>query len=43
MINNLHHEIKLIFENGSKSLDLLDINFQIVENNIVFDTYDVNL
>ena len=43
VINNLDHDLKLIFENRSKSLNLLDINFQIVENNLVFDIYDVNL
>ena len=39
MINNLDPDLKFIFENPSKSLNILDINLQIVENNLVFDIY----
>ena len=39
MINNLETDLKFIFENPSKSLNFLDINIRIVENNLVFDIY----
>ena len=39
MFNNLDPDLKLIFENPSKSLSFLDINPQIVENNLVFYIY----
>lgn len=39
MIKNPVTDLKFIFENPSKSLNFLDINLQIVENNIVFDVY----
>ena len=39
MIENLVADLKFIFENPSKSLNFLDINLQIVENNLVFDIY----
>ena len=39
MINNLDPDLKSIFENLYKSLNLLDINVRIVENNLVFDIY----
>ena len=39
MINNLAPDLKFIFENPSKSLNFLDINIQIVENNLVFDIH----
>ena len=39
MINNLDPDLKFIFENPSKSLNFLDINLQIVENNLAFDIY----
>ena len=38
MINNLDPDLKFIFESPPKSLNFLDINIQIVENNLVFDT-----
>ena len=42
VINNLEPDPKIIFEtllNLSKSLNFLDINFQIDENNLAFDIY----
>ena len=39
MINNLDPDLKFIFENLYKSLNLLDITVRIVENNLVFDIY----
>ena len=39
MINNLETDLKSIFENPSKSLNFLDINIRIVENNLVFDIH----
>ena len=39
MINNLETDLKFILENPSKSLNFLDINIRIVENNLVFDIY----
>ena len=39
MINNLDPDLKFIFENPSKSLNFLDINIRIVENNLVFDIH----
>ena len=39
MINNLDPDSKFVFENPSKSLNFLDINIQIVENNLVFDIH----
>ena len=39
MINNLKTDLKFIFENPSKSLNFLDINIRIVENNLVFDIH----
>ena len=39
MINNLDPDLKFIFESPPKSLNFLDINIQIVENNLVFDTH----
>ena len=39
MINNLDLDLKFIFENLSKSLNFLDINIRIVENNPVFDIH----
>ena len=39
MINNLDLDLKLLVKNPSKSLNFLDINLQIVENNTVFDIY----
>ena len=39
MINNLDPDLKFIFENLSKSLNLLDMNLQIVEYNLVFNIY----
>ena len=38
-INNLDRDLKFIFENPSKSLNFLDINIRIVENNLVFDIH----
>ena len=40
MINNLETDLKSIFENPSKSLNFLDINIRIVENNLVFDIHN---
>ena len=39
MINNLDPDLKFIFENLSKSFNLLDMNLQIVQHNLVFDIY----
>ena len=39
MINNLETDLKFIFENPSKSLNFLDINIRIVENNLAFDIH----
>ena len=39
MINDLEPYLKFIFENPSKSLNFLDINIRIVENNLVFDIH----
>ena len=39
MINKLDPYLKFIFENLSKSLNFLDINIGIVENNLAFDIY----
>ena len=39
MINNLDPDLKLIFENPSKSLNFLDNNIRVVENNLVFDIH----
>ena len=39
MVNNLDPDLKFVFENPSKSLNFLDVNIQIVENNLVFDTH----
>ena len=39
MINNLDLGLKFIFENPAKSLNFLDINIRIVENNLVFDIH----
>ena len=39
MINNFDLDLKFIFENLSKSLNFLDINIRIVENNPVFDIH----
>ena len=39
IINNLDPDLKFVFENSSKSLNFLDINIQIVENNLVFDIH----
>ena len=39
MIYNLDSDLKFIFENPSKSLNVLDINIQIIENNLVFDIH----
>ena len=39
MINNLDLDLKRIVKNPFKSLNFLDINLQIVDNNIVFDIY----
>ena len=39
MINNLDPDLKFIFENPSKSLNVLDINIRIVESNLVFDIH----
>ena len=39
MINNLDPDLKFIFENPSESLNFLDINIHIVENNLVFDIH----
>ena len=39
LVNNLDPDLKLIFENPSKSLNFLDINIRVVENNLVFDIH----
>ena len=39
MINNLDPDLKFIFENPSKSLNFLDINITVVENNLGFDIH----
>ena len=39
MINNLDPDLKFIFENRSKSLNFLDVNIRLVENNPVFDIH----
>ena len=39
MIYNLDSDLKFIFENPSKALNVLDINIQIIENNLVFDIH----
>ena len=39
MINNLEPYLKVIFGNPSKSVNFLDINIQIVQNNLVFDIH----
>ena len=39
MINNLDPDLKFIFENPFKSLNFLDINIRIVENNLRFDIH----
>ena len=39
IIYNLDSDLKFIFENPSKSLNFLDINIQIVENNLVSDIH----
>ena len=39
MINNLDPDLKFIFENPSKSLNFLDINITVVENNLAFDIH----
>ena len=39
MVNNIDPDLKFVFENPSKSLNFLDVNIQIVENNLVFDTH----
>ena len=39
MINNLDPDLKFIFENPSKSLNFLDIDIRIVENNQVLDIH----
>ena len=36
MMNDLDPDLKFIFENPSKSLNCLDINVRIVENNLIF-------
>ena len=36
IINDLDPDLKIIFENPYKSLNFLDINIRIVENNLVF-------
>ena len=38
-INNLGPDLKFIFENPSKSLNFLDINIPIIENNLVLDIH----
>ena len=38
-INNLGPDLKFIFENRSKSLNFLDINIRIIENNLVLDIH----
>ena len=37
MLNNLDRDLNFIFQNPSKSLNFLDTNLQIVENNVFFD------
>ena len=37
MTNNLEPDLEFIFYNPSKSLNFLDINIQMVQNNLVFD------
>ena len=39
MINNLDPDLKFFFQNPSKSLNFLDINIWIVENNLGFDIH----
>ena len=39
MINNLVPDLKFIFESPPKSLNFLDINIRIVENNLAFDIH----
>ena len=39
MIYSLDSDLNFIFENPSKSLNFLDINIQITENNLVFDIH----
>ena len=39
MINNLVPNLKFIFESPPKSLNFLDINIRIVENNLAFDIH----
>ena len=39
MINSFDPDLKFIFENPSKSLNFLNINIQIVENNLAFDIH----
>ena len=39
MINDLEPYLKFIFENPYKSLNFLDIDIRIVENNLVFDIH----
>ena len=39
MVNNIDPDLKFVFENPSKSLNFLDVNIQIVENNLVFDIH----
>ena len=38
-INNLGPDLKFIFENPSKSLNFLDINIPVIENNLVLDIH----
>ena len=39
MINSLDRDLKFILENPSKSLNFLDVNIRIVENNLFFDIH----
>ena len=39
MINSLDPHTKFIVENPSQSLNFLDINLKILENNLVFDVF----
>ena len=39
MINSLDPHMKFIVENPSQSLNFLDINLKILENNLVFDVF----
>ena len=39
MINNLDPDLRFIFENPSKSLNFLDTNIRIFENNLVSDIH----